>query len=152
MIGESILSLLIIKTTKSSEYYIIASLGTLTVIVIQALKFESEPSHAEGHALWRSTEATMIFSLLIQLLSIGLIAFGVSYKVMLSKAHLESMTQTEADGSSFIGGCSSCNRPGHCCSTFLRFLEDCIGGTRIYGKYSQRMETQLQIFLLGLQF
>ena len=84
MIGESILSLLIVETIESSEYYTIAALGCLTVIVLQMLKFESEPSTADGHALWRSTTAATLFSLLIQVLSMGLIAFGVSYKIMLT--------------------------------------------------------------------
>ena len=83
MIGESILSLLIVDTTESSEYYTIEALGVLTVILIQNLKFESEPSHSDGHALWRKVVAGMTYGILIQVLSMGLIAFGVSYKVML---------------------------------------------------------------------
>ena len=85
--GECVLSLLIVETTESREYYVIAGLGVLTVIVLQALKFESEPSHSDGHALWRNMHAGMCFSLLIQVLSMGLIAFGVSYKVMLTTIH-----------------------------------------------------------------
>lgn len=87
MIGESVLSLLIVETIESREYYIIAGLGCLTVIVLQMLKFESEPSTADGHALWRSTTAATLFSLLIQLLSMSLISFGVSYKIMLTTVY-----------------------------------------------------------------
>jgi len=84
MIGESVLSLLIVETTESKDYYLIAALGALTVIVLQTLKFESEPSHADGHALWRNMRNATCFSLLIQILSMALIAFGVSYKIFLS--------------------------------------------------------------------
>lgn len=81
------MSLLIVETIESREYYTIAGLGCLTVIVLQMLKFESEPSTADGHALWRSTTAATLFSLLIQLLSMSLISFGVSYKIMLTTVY-----------------------------------------------------------------
>ena len=84
MIGESVLSLLIVDTTESKDYYLIASFGSMTVIILQALKFQSEPSHATAHALWRNMRNSACYSLLIQILSIGLIAFGVSYKIFLS--------------------------------------------------------------------
>ena len=84
MIGESILSLMIVDTTESPDYYTIAILGSMTVIVLHALKFESEPSHADGHALWRNMKNATCFALLIQILSMALIVFGVSYKIFLS--------------------------------------------------------------------
>jgi PAS domain S-box-containing protein len=87
MIGESILSLLIVETVESQDYYVIALVGVLTVILIQTLKFESEPSHSDGHALWTSMTASIIYTTLIQILSIGLIAFGVSFKIMLTLAN-----------------------------------------------------------------
>jgi len=51
MIGEGILSLLIVETVEARDYYFVTVFGILTIIFIQILKFESEPSHAEGHAL-----------------------------------------------------------------------------------------------------
>ena len=51
MIGEGILSLLIVETVELRDYYIITTFGVLTIIFIQILKFESEPTHAEGHAM-----------------------------------------------------------------------------------------------------
>lgn len=48
MIGEGILSLLIVVPAETPDYYIITTFGVLTVIFVQILKFESEPSHAEG--------------------------------------------------------------------------------------------------------
>ena len=80
MIGEGILSLLIVETTESKDYYVITTFGILSTIFIQILKFESEPSHAEGHALWRNLLNAMCYGYLIQVLSMALIAFGVSYK------------------------------------------------------------------------
>ena len=48
MLGEGILSLLIVETIESKEYILIALFGVITMIFIQILKFESEPTHAEG--------------------------------------------------------------------------------------------------------
>lgn len=90
MLGEAVLSLLIVDTTESTTYYVVAGVGVLTVILLQAVKFESEPSHAEGHALWRNLNWGVAYAMLVQLLSMGLIAFGVSYKVMLKSIHKES--------------------------------------------------------------
>ena len=50
MIGEGILSLLIVETVEDAEYYLITTFGALTVIFIQVLKFESEP-HGGEHAM-----------------------------------------------------------------------------------------------------
>lgn len=41
MIGEGILSLLIVATTESKDYYIITTFGVLTMVFIQILTFES---------------------------------------------------------------------------------------------------------------
>jgi hypothetical protein len=87
VLGESVLSLLIVDTTESKMYYFIACIGILNVIVIQAMKFDSEPSHADDHCLWRGVKASYWYSLLIQVLSMGLIGFGVSYKTMLSSVY-----------------------------------------------------------------
>lgn len=87
MLGESVLSLLIVTTTESQEYYFVATFGVLTVILLQVLRFESEPSHAGDHALWRSMQAGVVYSYLMQILSMSLIAFGVAYKVMLKTIH-----------------------------------------------------------------
>ena len=135
MIGESVLSLLIVETVETKDYYIIALVGVLTVILIQTLKFESEPAHPEGHALLQSILSATSFTLLIEMLSMvskdelfmvvfdpqgffhlfdtmvlfhefysktkALIAFGVSFKVMLTIATTEA--ETESLGPN--GGC-----------------------------------------------
>jgi hypothetical protein len=82
-----ILSLLIVETVELQDYYVIALVGTLTVILIQTLRFESELSHSDSHALWTSMTASIIYTTLIQILSIGLIAFGVSFKIILTLAN-----------------------------------------------------------------
>jgi hypothetical protein len=94
LIGESVLSLLIVQTIEAEEFYSTALLGGITVIIVQLIIFESEPSHALGHALWRSMFTATLYSILIQVLSIGLIGLGASYKVMLTNVFLD---QQEAE-------------------------------------------------------
>lgn len=96
MIGESVLSLLIVQTIETPEYYMIEIFGIFTVILIQMLKFESEPSHADGHALWRSIFKASMFDLMIQILSMALIAFGVSYKIMLSSLKQDDYNEKDS--------------------------------------------------------
>ena len=97
MIGEGILSLLIVETTESRDYYIITTFGVLTVIFIQILKFESEPSHAESHAMWRNMRNAMSYGYLIQVLSMSLICFGVSYKIFLKDVYKTEEKEKEPD-------------------------------------------------------
>ena len=105
MIGESVLSLLIVDVAESAEYYIVAVLGILTVIVVQTLKFESEPSHADQHALWRSIQAGSFYCVMIQFLSIGLIGFGVTYKIILKAIYKEdSYEYEEGSARRFLAG------------------------------------------------
>eukprot|EP00797_Seminavis_robusta_P029344 Sro58_g033810.2 (305) ;mRNA; r:84408-85322 len=106
MIGESILSLLIVETTETAEYYGITAMGCLTVIIIQMIIFESEPSHSNGHALSRSMFTATLYGMLIQLLSASLIAFGVSYKIMLTNVlmQVEEEEQEHEEGHRMLAG------------------------------------------------
>ena len=97
MIGEGILSLLIVETAEVKDYYIITTFGVITIIFIQILKFESEPSHGDGHAMWRNLLNGMCYSMLIQLLSMALIVFGVTYKVFLKGIVKDAVKDAEKD-------------------------------------------------------
>ena len=90
MIGEGILSLLIVETAEVKDYYLITTFGVLTVIFIQVLKFESEPHNADNHALWRNPASAACYMYLVELLSMALIVFGVTYKVFLKDVVRES--------------------------------------------------------------
>ncbi|CAJ1964791.1 unnamed protein product [Cylindrotheca closterium] len=84
MIGEGVLSLLIVETTESIEYFVVSCFGVLTVMGIHVLVFESQPSTSHGHAIYRSLKGQLVFNILVQTLSLGLIAFGVCFKIMLT--------------------------------------------------------------------
>ena len=51
MMGEGVLSLLIVETADVAEYYVIVISGLLTMIFIFTLKTESEPMDISKHAL-----------------------------------------------------------------------------------------------------
>ena len=51
MIGEGVLSLLIIETVETKDYYTAVIFGMLTMIFIHVLKSESEPTDSSKHAL-----------------------------------------------------------------------------------------------------
>lgn len=51
MIGEGVLSLLIVVTVQTREYYVVVFCGLVTIIFLFVLKTESEPSDPSKHAL-----------------------------------------------------------------------------------------------------
>jgi hypothetical protein len=83
MLGESILSLLIVDVSGGSDYYGTFYTGILSVVLLQYLHFRSQPHHADEHAMRRTKEAGMAFFLLMQIYSAALILLGVSYKMFL---------------------------------------------------------------------
>lgn len=90
MLGEPVLSLLIVSTVEISSYYVVALLGVVTVICIAIIKFGSDPVSIDDHALWRSMMSGTVYSFLLQILSLSLIAYGACYKDFLKKIEKES--------------------------------------------------------------
>lgn len=83
VLGESILSLLIVEVIEGSHYYVTFYSGILSVVLLQVIHFRSQPAHADDHALRRSKEAGVSFSLLMTVYSAALVLLGVSYKMLL---------------------------------------------------------------------
>lgn len=83
MLGESVLSLLIVDVAESSAYYKTFFCGILSITLLDYLHFRSQPHHADDHALRRSKEAAINFTLLIQIYSAALVVLGTSYKMLL---------------------------------------------------------------------
>jgi hypothetical protein len=90
LLGESILSLLIVEVTEGSDYYSTFYAGILSVILLQLMHFRSQPAHADEHAMRRSKEAGFAFGFLMQVYSAGLVLLGVSYKMLLYEFFYES--------------------------------------------------------------
>lgn len=88
MLGESILSLLIVVEVSSSrkwDYYITFYAGILSVAALQFLFFKSQPSHANEHALRRKREAGLIYVTIVGYYSASLILIGVSFKLLVGE-------------------------------------------------------------------
>jgi hypothetical protein len=83
MLGESILSLLIVEISDNRNYYVTFYAGILSVVLLQYMHFRSQPHHADEHAMRRSKEAGFAFSILMQIYSAALIVLGVDYKMLL---------------------------------------------------------------------
>jgi len=85
MLGESVLSLLIVQISYGKEYYVTFYCGILSVMGFQSLHYHSQPHHAEEHAMRRSTKAGTLFFLLMGIYSMALVAIGASYKLLLTE-------------------------------------------------------------------
>ena len=65
MLGESILSLLIVDVPdEDKDYYATFYSAMLTVILLQYLHFRSQPNHADGHALRRDKDAGVGYTIM----------------------------------------------------------------------------------------
>jgi low temperature requirement protein LtrA len=83
LLGESILSLLIVDLSEGVQYYEIFFCGVITVVFLEYLHFRSQPSEANDHALRRSASSAMVFFMFMQVYSIALVVLGTSYKMFL---------------------------------------------------------------------
>jgi len=83
MLGESILSLLIVDIQEEWEYYKTFFAGILSVVLMQYLHFKSQPHHPDEHAMRRSKNGAFLFNVMNQFYSAALVVMGVSYKMFL---------------------------------------------------------------------
>ena len=83
MLGESVLSLLIVGARQDNDYYQTFYCGIVSISLGQYLHYQSQPHHANDHALRRNRERGYAFMILFQLYSAALIILGASYKMML---------------------------------------------------------------------
>jgi len=83
MLGESILSLLIVAGSKGLPYFITFYTGILSVTLFQYMYFRSQPVDIDDHAMRRSAFAGFSFTVMIIVFSGALIVFGGSYKLIL---------------------------------------------------------------------
>ena len=96
MLGESVLSLLIVDVTESSVYYKTFFSGIISITLLEYLHFRSQPHNPDDHALRRSKEAGGFFSILMQVYSAALISLGASYKMLLYEYLYEAKSSTRA--------------------------------------------------------
>lgn len=106
MLGESILSLVIvddISASEESDYYLTFYFGLISVILLQFVHFKSSPQHAEQHAMRRSRNAAFVYNCLVQAYSASLIIVGVSYKMLLTEYTSKYSYEYDSSGRELAG-------------------------------------------------
>ena len=83
MLGESILSLLIVAESNGFRYFVTFYTGILSVTMLQYIYFRTQPYNIDDHAMRRSASGGLLFYFMLQIYSAALIVFGGSYKLML---------------------------------------------------------------------
>jgi len=83
MLGESVLSLLIVEQSPGRRYYVTFYAGILAVTMMQYLFFRSQPFDADDHAMRRAREGGFSFYLSMIGYSASLIVIGCSFKLIL---------------------------------------------------------------------
>jgi hypothetical protein len=86
LLGESILSLLVVDTSlESSDYYITFYAGIISVTMLQFLHYKSTPHRAEDHAFRKSLLSGILFIFFQSLYSASLLIVGSCYKMLLTE-------------------------------------------------------------------
>mmetsp|Transcript_25014 Transcript_25014/g.70210 ORF Transcript_25014/g.70210 Transcript_25014/m.70210 type:complete len:631 (-) Transcript_25014:114-2006(-) len=107
MLGESILSLLIVDVPyENDDYFATFYCGLITVAMLQYLHFRSQPHHADGHAMRRKKNAGIGFSWFTFLYSLALIALGAGLTIFVLDFSYNSNRRLELEGTAerFLAG------------------------------------------------
>jgi hypothetical protein len=83
MLGESVLSLLIVDLSSGVEYYSTFFCGIISIILLEYLHFRSQPHDPGEHALRRSRSAGLAFATMLHVYSTALVVLGTCYKMFL---------------------------------------------------------------------
>lgn len=83
MIGESVLSLLIVDVNGGQAYWRTFFCGVISVVLLQYLHFRTQPHDPDKHAWRRSRNAGFIYSYFFYAYSPALVILGASYKMFL---------------------------------------------------------------------
>ena len=98
MLGESILSLLIVDVPQEDTNYFLTFYCSLaTVILLQYLHFRSQPHHADGHALRRDKNAGILWSCFQFIYSGALIALGAAFTLFVLDFTKQDSRRLEAE-------------------------------------------------------
>lgn len=105
MLGESILSLLIVNDvtedrTYSRKYYSAFYAGILSVVLLSLLFYTSQPDIPDHHAMRRTRLSGYLYTWIMQLFSASLIIVGVCYKMILTEYTEEYVNKSQKDTTS----------------------------------------------------
>jgi hypothetical protein len=83
MLGETVLSLLIVDLSEGYDYYVTFFSGVISIVLLEYLHFRSQPHDPNEHAMRRNKNAGFAFIILMHTYSAALIILGASYKMLL---------------------------------------------------------------------
>jgi hypothetical protein len=92
MLGESVLSLLIVDVVDSEDYYGVFFAGVVAIIFLHYVHFRSQPHDPDEHAMRRSRLSGLFVNYTYQFYSAALIVLGTTYKMFL----YEVVSQSQA--------------------------------------------------------
>ena len=85
LLGEGVLSVLIVETTRTLEYHVTFYAGIVSLILMQYMHFKYQPHSADEHAFRRSVKCGAIFYVFCIIHAFSLIGVGTAYKMMLKE-------------------------------------------------------------------
>jgi hypothetical protein len=97
MLGEGVLSLLLVDIVYSGDYYVTFIAGLISIVLLQYLHYQSQPSDPNLHAYRRSAVSAFLYFWLMQVYSLALIVFGACYKMLLYEFVYQSYSETGYD-------------------------------------------------------
>jgi len=83
MLGESVLSLLVVDIAEARGYYKVFLDGVISIVLLEYLHFQSQPSNPDQHAMRQSLWSSFIFYWCLPVYSFALLVLGTSYKMFL---------------------------------------------------------------------
>lgn len=83
MLGESVLSLIIVEESPGRRYFVTSGTGIVAVTMMQYLYFRTNPASADDHAMRRSMAGGLQFFYSLVVYSACLILMGCSFKLIL---------------------------------------------------------------------
>jgi hypothetical protein len=121
MLGESVFSILIVDIPlESLDFYKTFYFSLLTIVLMQYLHFRSQPSHADHHAMRRSKNAGIFWTLFQNVYSFALVSLGTAFTIFLTvfaneddddaSSCLRWLAETDAQVGSEIVGYPLCRR------------------------------------------
>jgi hypothetical protein len=85
MLGESVFSILIVDIPNESlDFYKTFYFSLLTIVLMQYLHFRSQPHHADHHAMRRSKNAGICWTLFQNIYSFALVSLGAAFTIFLT--------------------------------------------------------------------
>ena len=149
MLGETVLSLLIVGVKEQSAYYKTFYSGILSISLLEYMHFRSQPHHADDHAMRRNKTRGYAYLILFQLFSGALIILGASYKMLLYEFIYPDYYDDGTDDSAATGDNDDHRRMLFApvtCTTMHRWLAGSSGGGALLYDPEDRQQRSAHLF------